>query len=387
MKANKQNSLAVDGTGVKYATVDAVNVKLKTINSFNPAVSNYTGIGDSITVGVGSTGNNTSYFNIITTYLPFLSSYKSAASGATVMPVVGRPKLSDLVTAAPVGTNLITVMIGVNDWDLDNPIGNTTDVLLKDYAALNENNSFAEAFRYNLETLKINFPTAKIIVITPIKAFFPWQGSAQLRLYIDTEIEVANYLSIPVINAYDNSGIYGTSPYMFDSLHPNDSGYQLIANQVLSGIIHNTENKHSSIFNMLTVADEVNFGRTDENKLDSKISIKGTKGVSHSRIEMYPYSGNSASTVLYANGSGTGGGFSYFNLTVPPVATKEVAFIGTLLCHISEGYLNKKVGVLDVVNPVSPVPNKTFAPPIITFPVKVAPPKSAFNANPSKTAS
>jgi len=315
MKTNKQNSLAVDGSGIKYPTVDSVNDKLKTVNSFNPTITKWAGLGDSITVGMGSTGGNTSYFNIISDMFPFISTTKIAVSGATVVPTVGHAQLSDLVDDVPIDANLITVMIGVNDFIEERNVGDVYEVSTKDYSDLNQNNSFAEAFRYNLETLKNNFPLAKIIVITPIQSTIGWDSTIPLKLYVDVEIEIANFLSIPVIDAYSNSGVYGEfSPYFDDTVHPNDSGYALIAKQVVTGFIHNPENKESSFFNTLKVADGVSFGRSDQSQNDSNIVFKGLRGVGVNGIlELYPYGSNTPSTILRASGVDIGGGFSYFD--------------------------------------------------------------------------
>ena len=98
--------------------------------------------------------------------------------------------------------------------------------------------------RANLEALKVLYPNAIIIVSTPIQSAY-----AYLRPYIPNTCmwieKMADYYSIPVIDAYSESGILaefekgwesnsytgdGTEgKYLFDGLHPNSDGYQLLS--------------------------------------------------------------------------------------------------------------------------------------------------------------
>lgn len=98
--------------------------------------------------------------------------------------------------------------------------------------------------RANLEALKELYPNAIIIVSTPIQSAY-----AYLRPYIPNTCiwieKMAAYYSIPVIDAYSESGILaefekgwendsytgeGTEgKYLFDGLHPNSDGYQLLS--------------------------------------------------------------------------------------------------------------------------------------------------------------
>lgn len=98
--------------------------------------------------------------------------------------------------------------------------------------------------RANLEALKDLYPNAIIIVSTPLQSAY-----AYLRPYIPNTCmwieKMADYYSIPVIDAYSESGILaefekgwennsytgeGTEgKYLFDGLHPNSDGYQLLS--------------------------------------------------------------------------------------------------------------------------------------------------------------
>lgn len=98
--------------------------------------------------------------------------------------------------------------------------------------------------RANLEALKELYPDSMIIISTPIQSAY-----AYLRPYIPNTCtwikKFAEYYSIPVIDAYSESGITaefekgwnntsytgeGTEgKYLFDGLHPNSDGYKLLS--------------------------------------------------------------------------------------------------------------------------------------------------------------
>jgi len=217
-----------------------INAKL-----IDPA-EEYTALGDSITEGTGATDGLGSYADRINEQVGFTVYTNLGAGGATVKPTVGRADFNDQVDNIPLTSSLITVLIGVNDWSLGNSLGDVQAVLAKSYATLDRTLSFAEAFRYNMETIKINFPNAKIYVITPINAT---EQNDYFEEYVEVEIAIANYLSIPVINARDGSGIYSGSPYFADIVHPNNAGHIVLKNYVLSKLNSNGDATASKTLN------------------------------------------------------------------------------------------------------------------------------------------
>jgi lysophospholipase L1-like esterase len=231
-------------------------------------------IGDSITHGVGSTSGDTSYADILNNIFNFNSYYKLGFSSMTVKPTLPRPHLSQKISDIPLDTNFITLMIGINDWAENNVIGDINTVINKTYESLDETLSFCEAFRYNLETIKIQFPDADIRVITPIKHGQDWVRDLDFKFYVEAQIQIANFLSIPVINVFDGCKIYIGSNILYrpDGIHPNDNGYNLIADFVKFGIIDNkTEHESNTKYNSLVV------GRQDiisKNNYES-IRLKG----------------------------------------------------------------------------------------------------------------
>lgn len=206
------------------------------LNRIDSANINFVALGDSITQGFGGTNNLLGYADHINSKVGFKSYTKLGVSATNTMPSGTYPELYTQVSSIPVDANLITVMIGVNDYLRPNILGNLDVVLAKPFALLDRTLSFAEAFRFNLETIKRNFPFAKILIITPIQT--NWGGNPLgLKAYVDFEIAIANYLSIPVYDAFDYGLWVGNTDVMPDGLHPNNTGHILLADYVLSEII------------------------------------------------------------------------------------------------------------------------------------------------------
>lgn len=175
------------------------------------------------------------------------------------MPTTGRYKLSDEVAAIGATANLITVMIGVNDYNVNNYIGDVDSVLAKTYATLNQNLSFAEAFRYNMETIKLNHEYANIYVILPLQSTAT--GTIPLQRFRDVEIAICNYLSIPVIDASKSSELWTGGTMFVDGTHPNDNGYKVLADYIFKKILSNGDdiNKSEQSTKISHLYDDVNL--------------------------------------------------------------------------------------------------------------------------------
>lgn len=98
--------------------------------------------------------------------------------------------------------------------------------------------------RANIEALKDLYPDAVIVLSTPIQTPY-----AYFRPYVPNTClwikQFADYYSIPVIDAYNESGITTSTEkgwedesyngnnagkYLFDGLHPNSDGYEVLSN-------------------------------------------------------------------------------------------------------------------------------------------------------------
>jgi len=191
---------------------------------------NYYALGDSITYGGGY-----SYANILHTKFNFNSFINLAVSGTTSMPTTGQSELANQVISIGANADIITVLIGVNDYHLGNPVGDAYAVLEKPYANLDKSLSFAEAFRYCLETIKRNHEQARIYVILPLQT--TWAGPVPLDMFRTAEIHIANYLSIPVIFAHVESGLWSGGTFMPDGVHPNSTGHTVLGEYLTRKII------------------------------------------------------------------------------------------------------------------------------------------------------
>jgi len=191
---------------------------------------NYYALGDAITYGSGF-----SYADVVNSKFNFNSFTKLAVDGATVMPYTGHDELATQVNAISANADIITLLIGFNDYYLGNPVGDTNAVLQKPYASLDKSLSFAEAFRYCLETIKRNHEQANIFVILPLQT----SASAQIPLdmFRTAEINIANYLSIPVIFANTESGLWSGGTLMPNGVHPNDTGHTILGQYIARRII------------------------------------------------------------------------------------------------------------------------------------------------------
>jgi len=196
---------------------------------------NYYALGDSITYGYGSTSGSFSYADILHSKFTFNSFTKLAVNDATSMPTFGFSELATQVSAIGANADIITILIGTYDYQLYNPLGDADAVLQLQYASLDKSLSFAEGFRYCLETIKRNHEQAKIYVILPLQT--TWEGMDPLDQFRAAEIKIATYLSIPVIYANTESGLWPGGTLMPDGLHPNDTGQTILGNYIARKII------------------------------------------------------------------------------------------------------------------------------------------------------
>lgn len=210
-------------------------------------------LGDSTTQGAGSgdtpTQGSKSWFDRLVAKIQFRSYRKLAANGTTAMKQEGLGALSSQINYLPlVGNPIILIMIGTNDINRAHIRGDVNAVLGMQYEELDEMASFAEAYRYNLETIKRRLPNAEIIAMMPLTPQLNDESGAES--YRDIERVICKALSIPVLEVRNECGInrfcnYGfaqvkeaeienATVFMADALHPNNAGYERIANYIAS---------------------------------------------------------------------------------------------------------------------------------------------------------
>lgn len=145
--------------------------------------------------------------------------------------------------------NVIIVACGINDTGANCEV--YSDELFEskfhtDRDSLSDSvkKTLGGGLRANIEALKALYPTATIIVSTPIQSPYKY-----FRPYIPNTCtwikKFAEFYSCPVIDAYSESGISAffekgwddmsyngdnAGRYLFDGLHPNVDGYKLLSN-------------------------------------------------------------------------------------------------------------------------------------------------------------
>ena len=137
--------------------------------------------------------------------------------------------------------DLVVVEFGVNDFHYGRPLGKFGDTdTSKFYGALD--------FVYN--KLITNNPTAKFVIMTPMKNHgygtspdsFTENSDGHYQIdYVNAIKQVADKYSLPVLDMYANSGISAMNEthnkkYLFDGLHPNQEGSFIVASKVIGFI-------------------------------------------------------------------------------------------------------------------------------------------------------
>ena len=142
--------------------------------------------------------------------------------------------------------DIYTIALGVNDWRACTPVGTLDDY--KNYGDGTDGSVtyFSEALRRIVNKCRAMNPESFIIIMTPRRGRdfggqFPTHSTdantagIYLHQYADLLKEVARYESFPLVDQYYESGINDTNlqKYSYDNtLHPNDAGMQIIANQL-----------------------------------------------------------------------------------------------------------------------------------------------------------
>ncbi|MBP2690710.1 MAG: SGNH/GDSL hydrolase family protein [Muribaculaceae bacterium] len=133
-----------------------------------------------------------------------------------------------------------TIEHGINDWGNSVPVGT-----LEDYINGADNGTFASAMRKIVNYIFRLNPKAKVVLCTPRKGFgfggylpdhwYDAKNGIYLKEYADLVRQIASYESFPVADFFNECGGQTTLPHLsIDSaLHPNDAGYQMMANVLI----------------------------------------------------------------------------------------------------------------------------------------------------------
>ena len=133
-----------------------------------------------------------------------------------------------------------TIEHGINDWGQFTPVGTFDDYLNK-----NNNDSFAYWYRMVIDRIFAVNPKAKIVLCTPRKAYnfsgyLPANcmgdlNGIYLKDYVDIIRKIAEYEGFPLADFYAECGGQRDLARMSmdTALHPNDEGYQMMANVLI----------------------------------------------------------------------------------------------------------------------------------------------------------
>lgn len=200
-------------------------------------------LGDSISLGIPS---GYLYQSKVMEKLKFSTLQNLAVSGSSL---VG--EISKKYTEIAVGTDVITVFGGTNDFGTGKPIGH--------YGDTNPDETIYGAVDYLCKGLLERFPTATIVFITPTQRNFVsggdtgWNNENSQGYTIQ---DVGNAIKL-VCNSYairvlDGSTIipinkYTASTYLVDGLHPNEAGMNKIADVLIDFLSNSSTTSNYSI--------------------------------------------------------------------------------------------------------------------------------------------
>lgn len=199
-------------------------------------------LGDSITEGSGASCSETCFVKIFQQLSKSIV-YNFGKCGTRIArqqkpyPIAEFDKnFIDRIDTMPDYADVVVVFGGTNDFGHgDAPLGCFDD---------RTDNTFYGACHTLLSKLITKYPTAEIIVITPLHRVSEDDTKnaanlpcAPLKRYVEIEKEVANYYSIPVLDLWSVSGlqpknIVNHTTYFSDDIHPNDNGHNRIANRL-----------------------------------------------------------------------------------------------------------------------------------------------------------
>ena len=125
---------------------------------------------------------------------------------------------------------------GTNDYNCGQPLESAEDPM--------DVTTFAGALRTSLSLLQEKYPKLRIILVSPAyceiqadtfeKCYEVDFGGGTLDQYVEMERQIAAEYDVEWINLYHGSGIWedNIDTYLYDKLHPNEEGTQLLGNLI-----------------------------------------------------------------------------------------------------------------------------------------------------------
>ena len=195
-------------------------------------------LADSITQGVGVSAEENTFQNVMGRMVGAAEVRNFGISGTRLARQYGEVDkypwpFTERFQTMPDDADLVIVFGGTNDYGHgDAPFGTFDD---------RTNDTFTGACHYLFSELVKKYPSARIVVMTPLQPSYdqnPSVGNGRPLIdYVDTIIAVANHYSLPVLDLYRTAGICPRMQeqlelFMPDGLHPNDAGAYRIAERL-----------------------------------------------------------------------------------------------------------------------------------------------------------
>lgn len=165
--------------------------------------------------------------------LPFKRFSNKGVNGGVLASAIGQVSHADYYT----------VEHGINDWGHSTPVGT-----IDDYKNNTNNGTFAANYRLLVDAIYKANPKAVIVLCTPRRGYgfgtylpsrcdLPHNG-IYLHEYADLVHEIADFESLPVADFYALCGNQNNLRQLSidTALHPNDAGYQLMANVLVAAM-------------------------------------------------------------------------------------------------------------------------------------------------------
>lgn len=200
-------------------------------------------LGDSITYGVGASDESHNFVEIIKRSCELEEAYNYGIGGTRIA------KQIQLNDGEESDQNFCSRVEGMEkDVDAVVVFGGTNDYCHGDAAfgtfADKTPDTFYGACHTLMTSLIEKYPSKPIVFITPLHrvdeggSFWRWVAkNISLKQYVHAIKEVAEWYSIPVLDLYASGGMQPNVQaqnelYFADGLHPNDTGYALIAEKL-----------------------------------------------------------------------------------------------------------------------------------------------------------
>lgn len=133
--------------------------------------------------------------------------------------------------------DLVTIFIGTNDFRYNKKLGKIIEDDIKQY----DETTFIGAYQLLIENILSSNPYIDLVLITPLQRTkdgydinFTNEAGSKLIDYVNAIKDLGQMYSLPVLDLYSTSGFTNKtmSVYTRDDLHPNEAGFERIAEKI-----------------------------------------------------------------------------------------------------------------------------------------------------------